>query len=344
MRSLTLLLLACCAPSLAFANDQTTLVDFESGARGWSGPIGPGGTSGLLPGLGNGGTTGLGTVFNDFGITFRNDSDPAFVGSYSHFDVVSFSVDVRVNEISFFGSPVSRNLVLELRDYDLATGGFPWTSVWIVLGTLQQSPTWSTFQVSITDTTSPTLPPGWGGYGAEDPTTFEPILPAGVTFADVLAGVDEVVLTTLEPGFFFGFTDFDVVLDNLTLTTQGGAWCEIPGGLAGAKGVPTLTGYGDLTSGSAASMLLGNAAPGATTYLLVGTNQIAFPLFGGTILTNPNVLVRPGTTDADGNQPFGFVTPPMLPPGLQYVSQYLVLDPTGPEGATLTNGLLSTTP
>ena len=48
---------------------------------------------------------------------------------------------------------------------------------------------------------------------------FEPTLPDGVTFADVLANVDEVLFTTFVPGFFFGFTEFGLGVDNVTITT-----------------------------------------------------------------------------------------------------------------------------
>ena len=69
---------------------------------------------------------------------------------------------------------------------------------------------------SVTFTPSSTdLPQGWGGYGAEDPVTFEPILPPGVTYADVMASTDELAFTTYEPGWFFGFTVFDVRYDNV---------------------------------------------------------------------------------------------------------------------------------
>ena len=61
------------------------------------------------------------------------------------------------------------------------------------------------------------MPAGWGGYGAEDPNTFEPILPEGVTFADVMASVDELAFTTYEPGWFYGPTVFDVRIDNLRI-------------------------------------------------------------------------------------------------------------------------------
>ena len=45
----------------------------------------------------------------------------------------------------------------------------------------------------------------------------EPILPEGVTFADVMATVDEVAFTTFEPGWFYGPTVFDVRIDNLRI-------------------------------------------------------------------------------------------------------------------------------
>ena len=67
------------------------------------------------------------------------------------------------------------------------------------------------------DPTQTDLPQGWGGSGDEDPNTFEPILPADRTFADVLAGVDEVVFTTFVPGFFYGFTNFDLQVDNVSV-------------------------------------------------------------------------------------------------------------------------------
>ena len=63
------------------------------------------------------------------------------------------------------------------------------------------------------------LPAGWGGFGAEDPNTFEPILPDGVTYADIMANVDEMVISTLLPGYFFTFDDYDVTLDNISIST-----------------------------------------------------------------------------------------------------------------------------
>ena len=87
-----------------------------------------------------------------------------------------------------------------------------------VLGSAIQSD-WTTYSVTF-DPTSATLPDGWIGRGDEDPNTFEPLLPNGATFADVLAGVDEFQLTGAVPGFFFGDAFFDIRIDNITVTTS----------------------------------------------------------------------------------------------------------------------------
>ena len=63
----------------------------------------------------------------------------------------------------------------------------------------------------------PLLPAGWDGYGAEDSTGM-PYLPSDRTFASVLAGVDEVAFTTYVPGMVFGYTYFDVAVDNISIS------------------------------------------------------------------------------------------------------------------------------
>jgi hypothetical protein len=205
------------AAGLAFAAsaDQTTVVTFDTGLEGWVG-IGEIEATGGNPGA------HLHTVNPDtFGLTYSNSSGP-WADDFSVYDAVTFSTDVLVEDISFFGTPVSRNWLVEIRDFDNVPAGYPWVSVWYVMGAISEGPTYQTYSVTIDDPAATALPPGWGGYGAEDPSTFEPILPADRTFADVLAGADEIVFTTFQPGFFYGFTAFDVRLDNLTLTTVGG--------------------------------------------------------------------------------------------------------------------------
>ena len=78
----------------------------------------------------------------------------------------------------------------------------------------------TTLSVTIEDPTATELPPGWIGFGDEDPDTFEPILPDGASFASVLASVDEFSITGAVPGFFFGNAFWDVQVDNITVNGQ----------------------------------------------------------------------------------------------------------------------------
>lgn len=203
----------------AQAGVNTTVVTFDNGTEGWEGPQGIGGSTFIDATHGVGGGAGYRTQFNNFGIEFGNSTNPAFVDDLTQYQQVTISVDLKVDQIGSF-LPVSRPFMLELRDYDATQGGLPWSSAFFVFDYVSQD-TYSDFvtlSVTIDNTMSAALPAGWGGFGAEDPMTFAPILPAGVTFADILSGYDEMVFSTLEPGFFFSFDDYDMTLDNITIS------------------------------------------------------------------------------------------------------------------------------
>lgn len=200
-----------------------TVVTFDNGAEGWS--IQNAVT--IAPNGGNPGAYLSHFQIDTFGVNIANTTSPEFIGDYGAKGPVTLGLDVQVTRIwDFFIGDLSRDLVVELRNYDLAQGGYPWSSVWYNLGTLSSGMPWTSLSVDILDPTSATLPPGWGGYGDEDPNTFEPILPAGVTFADVLAGVDEVVFTSYVPGYFFGFHNWDFGVDNIRINPvpEPSAW------------------------------------------------------------------------------------------------------------------------
>ncbi|MBN8646008.1 MAG: PEP-CTERM sorting domain-containing protein [Planctomycetes bacterium] len=214
------------------------VVTFDNGLEGWQGPQGPGGSSFIDAQDGNPANS-YRTVFNNFGIDFSNSTNPAFVGDYTAAPSVTLALDVKARQVEFFFQPVSRTMIVELRSFTLAQGTpYPWVSVWYPLGDLQGGLDWTTWSVTIGDTSSATLPSGWGGYGDEDPNTFEPRLPVGITFADVLANVEEVSFSTYVPGFFFGFTDFDVSVDNISITAvpaPGTAGVMMLGGVAALR-------------------------------------------------------------------------------------------------------------
>lgn len=136
---------------------------------------------------------------------------------------VRIRLDAKANLVNYLGSPTRRELVVELRDYDNPPAGYPYTSVWTIVGYLDavNLPGWHTLSATIADPSSATLPEGWGGYGAED-KRGRPLLPPGRTFADVLAGADEIAVTTYQPGYFYGSDhDFDVVYDNIGVGVLG---------------------------------------------------------------------------------------------------------------------------
>ena len=201
------------------ASAQSTVVTFDSGWNGWSGPTGTGGASMIEPDGGNPGAHAH-TIFQDFGITFRTDSNPAFIGDFTRSDTVTVGIDVKVESVSFDGTPVSRNLLVDFRSHALAQNGYPWTSVWHTLTLIQAGQDWATYSATF-NPGDQALPAGWGGYGDED-ANANPQLPPGVTFADVMANVDELAFTTLEPGWFYGFTDFDLRIDNLRIERDSG--------------------------------------------------------------------------------------------------------------------------
>lgn len=205
----------------ALAGAQTTTVTFDSGTEGWEGVSGSGGPGSFIEPTGGNPGANWRTQFNDFGITLSTRTNPAFVQDYTQFSSVTLSMDVKVNSIFFFSREVSRPWLVELRDEDAAAAGYPWASVWFKFADIASDThgDWTTLSVTIDNPMSATLPAGWGGYGAEDPVTFEPTLPDGVTFTQILAGFDEIAFTSLEPGWFFGFTDFDVQVDNIRITT-----------------------------------------------------------------------------------------------------------------------------
>lgn len=207
---------------LALSASAQVVTTFENGTEGWS-------VSGRDDISGSGGNPGANMdvlLIDVFGADIRNDTNQDFLGDYVARGPFTMSIDIRTNNIDFFGQQVTRDLIVEFRDYT-NDQGYPWTSVWLNLGVLDASAPgedgegWVTYTFTVEDPSAAALPAGWGGYGYEDPVTFEPILPPGRTFESVLASVDEISFTTFVPGFFFGFTNFELQIDNITLTPTG---------------------------------------------------------------------------------------------------------------------------
>jgi hypothetical protein len=216
-RSMIVAALACAGMS-AFANPQTLNVDFSAGELGWVNlPLAGDQGSWIEPASGVDGTPGWRTRnVETWGLTWRNSANPAFVGDYASAGSVTLSVDVKANSIQWQGIEVSRDLVLELRNYRNPPNGAPYSSVWFKLGTIARSDDWQHLQVTIRNTGAHTLPPGWQAYTG----TLDFKLPKGVTFGDMLKNVDEVAITTFVPGRVYDWTYYDVLVDNISMTAN----------------------------------------------------------------------------------------------------------------------------
>jgi hypothetical protein len=239
--------LVLCAPAWAETNQAT--VTFSAGAEGWS-------LLGYSTVTATGGNPAhrifWNNIVDNFGMSARTSTHPAFVGNYTQKGPVTLAIDWQVNFIQFFGQPVSRDLVVILYDDDSYNGAPP-ASVWKHVGTLTNSMPWTTFSATVENVMSPNLPAGWEGAGDEDPNTFEPILPAGRTWTNVLQGVDRVEFTTLVPGYFYGFTNFSLSIDNVRITPIAPPCPEdlTDDGLIDGADLGTLLGEWGLTSSPA---------------------------------------------------------------------------------------------
>ncbi|MCC6426126.1 MAG: EF-hand domain-containing protein [Phycisphaerales bacterium] len=171
----------------------------------------------------------IGVPYMDFwGITLSNSEPSSPVNTdYTVEGQTYFTVKVRMYALdNWFGEPMDPNwfpLVLQLTDVGDPENWTDDASVYFVgAGMPQIADGWVTYTYVIDDPTSEELPPGWGGTGAEDPDTFEPILPPGRTFANVLASIDDVRFTTFVPGSFYSSSFWEVGFDDVHIESAGG--------------------------------------------------------------------------------------------------------------------------
>ena len=112
-------------------------------------------------------------------------------------------------------------------------------------------------------------------------------------------------------------------------------------GLAGAAGVPGLTGSGDLTAGSTEgfTLLTSSVAPFATGVFVVSLAQGALPLKGGTLFPVPVLAQIPVGMDGSGELELATAIPAGVPSGTTIVLQSWFADAQAVQGASASNGL-----
>lgn len=117
-------------------------------------------------------------------------------------------------------------------------------------------------------------------------------------------------------------------------------WPTLGAGLAGADGVPVLSGNGPLSSGSSNQIDLTGAAPSASATLVFGLSAIHLPFKGGVMVPSPALLL-PFVTNGTGAVHLPFVFP-AAPAGLPLYFQFWVQDAGAILGYAASNGLVGT--
>ncbi len=211
-----------------------------------------------------------------------------FVGDYSSVAQVTFGMDVKVDSLTdFIGNQIQRPLGIALVDHDIQGPSGP-SGVFFELAALSSTnqANWTALSVTINDTTSLTIPGGWIGFGDEDPS-FAPILPAGATFASVLAGVDEVRITGAVPGFFFNNAFYDMRIDNVSVTKTGSCFgTSYCGANVNSTGLPgeLFAAGSNVVASNDLTLTASNIPVGEFGYVLVASATATVPIFNSGVL------------------------------------------------------------
>jgi hypothetical protein len=129
-------------------------------------------------------------------------------------------------------------------------------------------------------------------------------------------------------------------------TMFGGAWENLETGLPGTHGIPLLVGKGPLSADSPIGIELSGALSGATSWLVVGFNELNAPFFGGTLVPNinPPGFAIPIPTPASGEISIADTWPAGIPSGFSMYLHYWIEDPAGIFGFAASNAVKGTTP
>lgn len=123
-----------------------------------------------------------------------------------------------------------------------------------------------------------------------------------------------------------------------------GSWEDLGGGSPGALGVPVLNGAGTLFGGSTVLLDLSGCPPSALLLGWVSTSSTPWDALGGTIHAYPFSAQYVFRADVGGGFRAATTWPVGVPPGTEGWFQFLVEEPTVPDGIVLSNALKITTP
>ena len=121
-------------------------------------------------------------------------------------------------------------------------------------------------------------------------------------------------------------------------------WSDLGGGSPGAAGQPTLEVTGKMMAPGGPLIEVKNAPPNALTAGWLSLAPTPTPAFGGTLHAFPYTVQLLRFADAAGDYTLSVVPwPAGIDPEIDVWLQWLVQDPSVPDGITLTNGLRTAT-
>ena len=139
-------------------------------------------------------------------------------------------------------------------------------------------------------------------------------------------------------------TPMEIDFDSITIETVVHPWTNEGNALAGSAGVPGFAGTGDLSAGSANTLRLSNAKPGAPAVLVLGMTPVHMPFKGGTLVPAPDWLPVVGAVDVAGGLAVPFTMPAGVAAGTQLWLQWAIVDAGAVRGMALSNARLGVTP
>jgi len=170
------------------------------------------------------------------------------------------------------------------------------------------------------------------------PVSLDMFAQGSMQFRGVIpAQTDAVVEYHIEATDLAGNSTISADFDYVQGTPVGDPWTDVGCSLAGVSGPPLLVGSGPLTTGSAGSLALSNAAPSASCMLFVSLSSTPVGFKGGTLCAFPFVVTLPLATNGSGALTLPWASWPSGLSGASLYFQYAIADAAGPAGASLSN-------
>ncbi|MGQ0552387.1 MAG: hypothetical protein ACT4PU_04130 [Planctomycetota bacterium] len=122
------------------------------------------------------------------------------------------------------------------------------------------------------------------------------------------------------------------------------SWTDLGQGLAGAAGIPALTGISLLYPHFPFTLDLADGPASAPVVMVVGFSSLNAPFKGGVMVPSPDVLITGLSTNASGELQLSAGWPGGVPSGFQFFLQAWMPDVSGPFGFSASNALRAQTP